>query len=97
MPSSASTSTPSSPSSARPKPSSSGFDLPDPVTIAYAIDPLIATAARRLHLAVETESELTRGMVVMDLLEFTDQPPNALVVTAADRDRFLEMLRTAIS
>jgi len=75
----------------------SGFDLPDPVTIAYAIDPLIATAARRLHLAVETESELTRGMVVMDLLEFTDQPPNALVVTAADRDRFLDMLRTAIS
>ena len=75
----------------------SGFDLPDPVTMAYAIDPLIATAARRLHLAVETESELTRGMVVMDLLEFTDQPPNALVVTAADRDRFLDMLRTAIS
>jgi purine nucleosidase len=75
----------------------SGFDLPDPVTIAYAIDPLIATAARRLHLAVETESELTRGMVVMDLLEFTGQPPNALVVTAADRDRFVDMLRTAIS
>ncbi len=33
----------------------------------------------------------------MDLLEFTDQPANALVVTAADRDRFLDMLRTAIS
>ncbi len=33
----------------------------------------------------------------MDLLEFTDQPANALVVTAADRDRFLDMLRAAIS
>ena len=75
----------------------SGFDLPDPVTMAYAIDPLIATSARRLYLAVETESELTRGMVVMDLLEFMDRPPNALVVTAADRDRFLDMLRAAIS
>ncbi len=75
----------------------SGFDLPDPVTMAYAIDPLIATSARRLHLAVETESELTRGMVVMDLLEFMDRPPNALVVTAADRERFLDMLRAAIS
>jgi purine nucleosidase len=74
-----------------------GFDLPDPITMAYAIDPLIATSARRLHLAVETESELTRGMVVMDLLEFTDQPPNALVVTSADRDRFMAMLRAAIS
>ena len=75
----------------------SGFDLPDPVTMAYAIDPLIATSARRLYLAVETESELTRGMVVMDLLEFMDRPPNALVVTAADRERFLDMLRAAIS
>ena len=75
----------------------SGFDLPDPVTMAYAIDPLVATEARRLHLEVETESELTRGMVVMDLLEFMDRPPNALVVTAADRERFLDMLRTAIS
>lgn len=75
----------------------SGFDLPDPITMAYAIDPLIATAARRLHLAVETESVLTRGMVVMDLLEFTDQPANALVVMAADRERFLDMLRKAIS
>jgi purine nucleosidase len=74
-----------------------GFDLPDPITMAYAIDPLIATSARRLHLAVETESELTRGMVVMDLLEFTDQPANALVVTSADRDRFVAMLRAAIS
>ena len=75
----------------------SGFDLPDPVTMAYAIDPLVATEARRLHLEVETESDLTRGMVVMDLLEFMDRPPNALVVTAADRERFLGMLRTAIS
>jgi purine nucleosidase len=75
----------------------SGFDLPDPITMAYAIDPLVATAARRLHLAVETESVLTRGMVVMDLLEFTDQPANALVVMAADRERFLDMLRKAIS
>jgi purine nucleosidase len=75
----------------------SGFDLPDPITMAYAIDPLVATAARRLHLAVETESQLTRGMVVMDLLEFTDQPANALVVMAADRERFLDMLRKAIS
>jgi purine nucleosidase len=74
-----------------------GFDLPDPITMAYAIDPLIATSARRLYLEVETESDLTRGMVVMDLLEFMDRPANALVVMSADRDRFVEMLRTAIS
>ena len=65
--------------------------------MAYAIDPAIATETRRLHLAVETNSELTRGMVVMDLLGLTGAAPNALVVTAADRDRFLTMLRAAVS
>lgn len=73
-----------------------GFDLPDPIAMAYAIDPAVATATRRLHCAVETESKLTRGMVVMDLLGFTGHEPNALVVTAADRERFLEMLFAAV-
>jgi inosine-uridine nucleoside N-ribohydrolase len=45
---------------------------------------------------VETESQLTRGMVVMDVLGLTDAEPNALVVTAADRDRFLAMLHAAV-
>ena len=65
--------------------------------MAYAIDTGIATETRRLHLAVETESAITRGMVVMDVLGLTDQEPNALVVTTADRDRFLDMLRTAVA
>lgn len=73
-----------------------GFDLPDPIAMAYAIDPSVATETRRLHCEVETESPLTRGMVVMDLLGFTGHEPNALVVTAADRDRFVEMLYAAV-
>lgn len=73
-----------------------GFDLPDPVTMAYAIDPAVATETRRLSLRVETESALTRGMVVMDVLGLTDDVPNATVVTAADDQRFVEMLRAAL-
>jgi purine nucleosidase len=73
-----------------------GFDLPDPIAMAYAINPAIATTTRHLHCAVETESPLTRGMVVMDLLGFTGNQPNALVVTEADRDLFLEMLFDAV-
>ena len=73
-----------------------GFDLPDPIAMAYAIDPAVATEVRRLHLAVETGGGLTRGMVVMDLLGLTDAPPNASVVTQADRSRFVEMLRAAL-
>jgi purine nucleosidase len=74
----------------------SGFDLPDPIAMAYAINPEVATNTRRLHCEVETESPVTRGMVVMDLLGFTGKEPNALVVTEANRDLFLEMLFEAV-
>jgi purine nucleosidase len=74
-----------------------GFDLPDPIAMAYAIDPAVATETRRVHCAVECDSELTRGMVVMNLLGLSDRQPNALVVTEADGTRFLEMLREAVS
>lgn len=73
-----------------------GFDLPDPIAMAVAIDPAVAIETRRLALRVEVESALTRGMVVMDLLAFTGDAPNATVVMRADRDRFLAMLRTAL-
>ncbi|MEO6570746.1 MAG: nucleoside hydrolase [Ilumatobacteraceae bacterium] len=74
-----------------------GFDLPDPIAMAYAIDPAIAVETRRLHLDVETGNGLTRGMVVMDLLEFTGRPANALVVTRADDGRFRRMLHDALA
>ena len=48
-----------------------GFDLPDPIAMAYAIDPMVATETRRLHCEIETTSAITRGMVVMDLLGLT--------------------------
>ena len=74
-----------------------GFDLPDPITMAYAIDGSIATEIRELNLRVETSSDLTRGMVVMDVLEFTGEKPNAKVVTRAADDGFLTMLRAALT
>jgi purine nucleosidase len=74
-----------------------GFDLPDPIAMAYAIDPAVATETRRVHCAVECDSALTRGMVVMDVLGLSDRQPNATVVTEADRSRFLEMLRSALT
>jgi purine nucleosidase len=74
-----------------------GFDLPDPIAMAVALDPTIATSTRRLYLAVETDSALTQGMVVMDLLDFSGREPNATVVTAADNTRFIEMLSRSLS
>jgi purine nucleosidase len=72
-----------------------GIDLPDPVTMAIAIDPSIATEVVHVHVAVETTGELTRGMTVVDQLGLLGQEPNTRVVLRADRDRFLAMLHEA--
>ena len=45
-----------------------GISLPDPVAMAIALDPDVGTSWSRHHVDVETESELTRGMSVVDQL-----------------------------
>ena len=72
-----------------------GVDLPDPITVAYAIDPTIATSTRRAFVAVETTGAHTRGMTVVDALGLTGKEPNTLVVDGADHDRFVGMLHAA--
>lgn len=69
-----------------------GFDLPDPMAMAVALEPDVATRVSRLHVAVETTSELTRGATVIDHLRNSGTPPNADVVLEASRERFLDLL-----
>jgi purine nucleosidase len=45
-----------------------GICLPDPVAMAIAIDPSVGTVWSTHYVDVETESELTRGMTVVDRL-----------------------------
>ncbi len=45
-----------------------GLALPDPVAMAIALDPAICTRRSRHYVEVETSSELTRGMTVVDAL-----------------------------
>ncbi len=45
-----------------------GISLPDPVAMAVALDPSIVTSQSQHFMEVETESELTRGMTVVDRL-----------------------------
>jgi purine nucleosidase len=73
-----------------------GFDLPDPIAIAYAINSSVADEVREMHLVVETQSLATEGMVVMDTLGVLHQTPNALVVTSARHDVFMSMLMDAL-
>ena len=74
-----------------------GFDMPDPIAMAYAIDPSIATQTSHLNLVTECAEGPTRGMVVMDLLGFTGREPNAVVVMHADHSAFIRQLEAAIS
>lgn len=74
-----------------------GFDFPDPIAMAYALDSSVALEARDLYLEVETGPGPAEGMVIMDLLGVLHREPNARVVTKASHDRFIAMLREAVN
>ena len=69
-----------------------GFDLPDPIAMAVAIDPSIATRVERLNVRVETTGEHTAGQTVVDHLGVEHLAPNVDVVLEASRERFIGLL-----
>src|SRR5439155_21482542 len=48
-----------------------GFDLPDPIAMAVALDPAVATETGEFFVTVETGGEWTRGQTVVDRLGVT--------------------------
>ena len=71
-----------------------GFDggpLHDPCVIAYLIEPDIFTG-RKVHLAIETTSELTMGQTLADWWDIQEKTPNAFVCDDLDHDRFFGLL-----
>ena len=56
-----------------------GICLPDPVAMALALDPTISADASDHYVDVETESELTRGMTVVDRLNVAEDERNKAV------------------
>ena len=73
-----------------------GFDLPDPITMAIAIDPTIATC-RDFRVDVTTGDGLQRGITVVDVLGVTGREPQMKVARSADRAAFVEMLKRSVS
>jgi purine nucleosidase len=53
-----------------------GISLPDPVAMSVALDPAIALACSQHYVDIETASELTRGMTVVDRLGVAANPRN---------------------
>jgi purine nucleosidase len=74
-----------------------GFDLPDPITMAIALEPDVATTTKRMFVAIETDGDWSRGQTVVDHLRVTGREPNIEVVFEASRERFLELLYQAVA
>lgn len=53
-----------------------GLSLPDPVTMAVALDKTIATNMSKHYVEIETKSDLTRGMTVVDKLNVAEDRRN---------------------
>jgi purine nucleosidase len=68
-----------------------GFDLPDPLTMAIALDPSIVTRAETVFLGVATGDE-ARGLTYVDTRLSDAPPPNITVVWDVDAARFKERL-----
>jgi len=60
-----------------------GICLPDPVAMAVALDPSIVTSQSEHYIEVETASELTRGMTVVDRLNVASDARNRDVWAAS--------------
>ena len=73
-----------------------GFDLADPMAMAVAIDPSIATS-ERLHVAVLIGDDIGRGKDVIDWHGVTGLEPNVDVVTRVPRETFVEMLHRLLT
>ncbi len=73
-----------------------GMNLPDPITVAIALDTTIITRSGFFFVDVETMSDLTRGETVVDRYGMFGKPPNATVGLASDGPAFKRMLRRAV-
>ncbi len=70
-----------------------GYDLPDPIAMAVAIDPAVALETERVHVDIGLD-EASRGGTFVDR-RLVAPEPNATIVTVADEPRFKAMLTEA--
>jgi purine nucleosidase len=75
--------------------SGEGGPLHDPCVIAWLLAPDLFKG-RECNVAIETTSELTLGMTVVDWWGVTDRPKNALVMRDVDHEAFFAMLAERI-
>jgi len=72
-----------------------GGPLHDPCVIAYLLRPALFSG-RHVNVVIETASELTMGMTVIDWWGVTDRPRNAQVMREIDADGYFALLTERI-
>ncbi|WP_282089170.1 nucleoside hydrolase [Aquimarina algiphila] len=74
-----------------------GFDLPDPIAMAIALDETVAIETKEAFVSILTNDDDSRGQSVMDYTGASLNKPNATIVQKVDRKKFLQMLYSALS
>ena len=69
-----------------------GFELPDPITMAIALDNKIIEESQQLDVIVDTRDGLTRGQTIVDYFGVENKDKNIRVVTKANKKRFMDLL-----
>lgn len=69
-----------------------GFDLPDPITMAVALEPETASSVIQRHVSVVTDSVTCRGQTIVDHLGLYGRDPNTQIVVEANRGHFIDLL-----
>jgi purine nucleosidase len=75
---------------------SDGGPLHDPSVIAYLLKPELFSG-RDCNVEIETGSDLTVGMTVVDWWHVTDRPRNVKVMRNVDADGFFELLTESVA
>ena len=73
-----------------------GFDLPDPITMAIALDNSIILESQQLHVLVDTRDGITRGQTIVDYFNAEKGKQNVRVVTKSDNEGFLNLLTSLV-
>ena len=74
-----------------------GFDLPDPIAMAVAIDPTVATQIYRRHVIVDLGEGHSRGQILIDHHGQLNRSHKADLVVEASREKFIQMLHNAVA
>ncbi len=73
-----------------------GIDMPDPITMAIALDRSLLLEQGHYYVDVETTSELTRGETVVDRFGLLGHAPNCHVGLRSDGPGFKRMLESLL-